>query len=67
MSKLNDKSDLLSKSLFLFGAGATKEAGCYTSREILNNLLDNENFNDFKDLPAFFVLFFRISYKVANT
>jgi len=60
MSKLSNKSDLLSKSLFLFGAGATREAGCFTSREILNNLLENENFSDYKELLHF--LFSSLDY-----
>lgn len=60
MSELKNKFDVLNKSLFLFGAGATKEAGCYTSREILNNLLENENFSEFKDLLHF--LFSSLEY-----
>lgn len=60
MIEIKNKSDLLNKSLFLFGAGATREAGCYTSREILNNLLENESFSDFKDLLHF--LFSSLEY-----
>ena len=60
MSELKNKSDVLNKSLFLFGAGATKEAGCFTSREILNNLLENENFIEFKDSLHF--LFSSLEY-----
>jgi len=60
MSELKNKYDVLNKSLFLFGAGATMEAGCYTSRQILSDILENTNFKEFKDLLHF--LFSSLEY-----
>ena len=49
MNEGENIKEFLGRTLFFFGAGATKDAGCYTSLDMIEDLEINPEFEEYRE------------------